>query len=126
MWPVLRPLQCACYCAACNGLGTADGAQRLAMQITKLLATVTMQNWLPQQYDHAKLKTRAAGMHTWQITFRQVKQFSRYLCLITSNILSANLLLQANLNTVMLVVPLPEGCSVNLDDSILHQCLCPD
>ena len=49
-----------------------------------------------------------------------------YLCFITSNIGSSKLLLEANLDTVMLVVPLPERCGVNLDDGVFHKCLCPD
>ena len=39
---------------------------------------------------------------------------------------STELLLQANLNAVVLLVPLPERSGINLDDGILHQSLCPD
>ena len=49
-----------------------------------------------------------------------------YLCFVTSNIGSSKLLLEADLNTVMLVVPLPERCSINLNDGVFHKCLCPD
>ena len=49
-----------------------------------------------------------------------------YLLLITSNVGSPKLLLEAHLHTIVLVVPLPEGCGINLDDCILYKCLGSD
>lgn len=49
-----------------------------------------------------------------------------YLLLITSNVGSSKLLLQANLHTVVLSVPLPEGGGINLDDCVLYKCLGSD
>ena len=48
------------------------------------------------------------------------------LLLIPCHVSSPKLLLQTNLNTIVLLVPLPERCSINLDDGILHQSLRPD
>lgn len=48
------------------------------------------------------------------------------LLLVTSHVLSTKFLLQANLNAVMLLIPLPKGSGINLDDGILDQGLCPD
>ena len=48
------------------------------------------------------------------------------LLVITSHILSTKLLLQANLNAVVLLIPLPEGSGINLDDGIFDQSLRPD
>ena len=64
----------------------------------------------------------------WQLQLCSIKRkqtgMETNLLVISCNIGCTNLLLQANLNTVVLVVPLPEGCCINLDDGVFDKSLC--